>query len=85
MGNPQPSFVSLGCAVHSPRLIAEKHLKFAVEQGNCRIDCIGFGMAERVVELTGEIDLLFRPALNTWRGQTNVQLQVVDFRPTAEE
>jgi single-stranded-DNA-specific exonuclease len=84
MGNPQPSLVSRRCTVHAPRLVAEKNLKFGVAQGACRLDCIGFGLAERLAELTGEIDLLFRPGLNSWRGQTQIQLQVVDFRPAGE-
>ncbi|HEY5674529.1 MAG TPA: single-stranded-DNA-specific exonuclease RecJ [Malonomonas sp.] len=80
-GNPQPAFVSRGCRVHSPRILAEKHLKFDVEQQGCRVACIAFGMAERFEQLTGEIDLLFRPGINNWRGNSSVQLQVSDFRP----
>lgn len=80
-GNPNPSFVSRHCRVHAPRLLAGKHLKCAVEQQGCRVDCIGFGLAERFAELVGEIDLLFRPTLNSWRGRTSVQLQMIDFRP----
>jgi len=79
MGNPQPSFVSHRCLVYSSKVIANKHLKFSVEQNGHRLDCIGFGLAERFAELSGEVDLLFRPTLNNWRGQTNIQLQIVDF------
>ncbi len=80
MGNPQPVFVSRGCRVLSPRILGEKHLKFEVEQEGERVGCIAFGMAERYSELGSEIDLLFRPGINNWRGNCSVQLQVSDFR-----
>ncbi len=79
-GNPQPAFVSRGCQVLAPRVLGEKHLKFDVEQNGCRAACIAFGMAERYQELSGEIDLLYRPGINTFRGNSSVQLQIADFR-----
>jgi single-stranded-DNA-specific exonuclease len=78
-GNPQPAFISSGCRVLSPRILADKHLKFDVEQHGCRVACIAFGMAERFEQLSGELDLLFRPGINSWRGNSSVQLQVADF------
>ncbi len=84
MGNPQPAFVSRGCRVFSPRILGEKHLKFEVEQKGCRVGCIAFGMAERFEQLCGEIDLLYRPGINEWRGQRSVQLQIADFRPSQQ-
>jgi single-stranded-DNA-specific exonuclease len=79
-GNPQPAFYSNGCRALSPKVLAGKHLKFDVEQDGRRVGCIAFGMAERFDELAGEVDLLFRPGVNSWRNQDSVQLQVVDFR-----
>ncbi len=78
-GNPQPAFLSVRCRVLDARILAEKHLKFSVEQEGARVDCIAFGMAERYAELSGCVDLLYRPGLNTWRGTTSIQLQVTDF------
>ena len=79
-GNPQPAFVSRNCRVYSPRILADKHLKFDVEQGGYRIGCIAFGQAEHFDQLNGEIDLLYRPGINQWRGNESMQLQIVDFR-----
>lgn len=83
MGNPQPAFFSSNCRVIAPRILSEKHLKFDVEQDGCRIGCIAFGMAERFDELTDELELLFRPGINSWKGERSVQLQIVDFRGAA--
>ncbi len=81
IGNPQPSFMTRRCRVLAPRILGEKHLKFEVEQNGFRLDCIAFGMAERFEQLCGDIDLLYRPGLNEWRGRCSVQLQIADFRP----
>jgi len=79
-GNPQPVFVSRNCRAYSPRILADKHLKFDLEQNGFRIGCIAFGQAEGFDQLGGEIDLLYRPGINLWRGKESIQLQVVDFR-----
>jgi len=83
-GNPQPAFYSCGCRVISPRVLADKHLKFDVEQEGVRLSCIAFGMAERYEQLSGKVDLLFKPNVNVWRGEKSVQLQIVDFREAIE-
>lgn len=81
-GNPQPTFCCKGCQVFSPRILGEKHLKFDIEQDGVRLGCIAFGMAEKYAQLSGSVDLLFRPGINSWRGQDSVQLQVVDLCPS---
>jgi single-stranded-DNA-specific exonuclease len=79
VGNPQPLFLSCRCTVKNCTLVAEKHLKFDVEQQGFRVSAIAFGCGERLAECAGELDILYRPQLNEWRGNTKVQLQVVDF------
>ncbi len=78
-GNPQPAFVSRNCRVYSPRILADKHLKFEVEQDGSRVGCIAFGKAEYFDQLDGEIDLLYRPGINQWRGKESIQLQIIDL------
>lgn len=80
IGNPQALFVSRNCTVQSARVVGEKHLKFTAEQNGCRLECIAFGQADRLDELTIPVDLLYRPEINQWRGQESVQLVVSDFR-----
>ena len=79
-GNPQPAFISRNCRVYSPKILGDKHLKFDVEQGGLRVGCIAFGQAEQFDQLDGEIDLLYRPGINQWRGKESIQLQVIDLR-----
>ncbi|WP_321392062.1 single-stranded-DNA-specific exonuclease RecJ [uncultured Desulfuromusa sp.] len=80
VGNPQPAFISRNCQVLAPRILADKHLKFDIEENGCRVGCIAFGQAGKFDQLGGDVDLLYRPGINQWRGKESVQLQVVDFR-----
>ncbi len=84
-GNPQPAFVSCNCRVSAPRILGGKHLKFDVEQDGFRVGCIAFGRAECFDQLDGEVDLLYRPGINQWRGHESIQLQVVDIRTSNYE
>lgn len=79
VGNPQPLFLSRRCTIKNCSLVAEKHLKFDVEQQGTLMSAIAFGCSERFVDCSGEVDILYRPQLNVWRGHTKVQMQVVDF------
>ena len=83
-GNPQPAFVSRACRVTGLRVLGEKHLKFNVEQGSCQLSAIAFGMADRYDQLAGQVDLLYRPGINRWRGAESLQLQVIDFKKHSE-
>lgn len=83
IGNPQPVFVCRGVEVAAAQVVGERHLRFRVLQGGDSASCIAFGMAERLEETGGRIDLLFRPEINSFRGRESVQFHVVDFLPVA--
>lgn len=80
-GNPEPAFVVRGARVGQLRELSGGHLRFTALQGGYSQGCIAFGMAERRRELEGEVDLLFAPGINRWRGREEVQLRIKDFRP----
>ena len=46
---------------------------------------VAFGAGDRVDELPAgaEIDVLFTPKINRFRGRSNVELELVDLRPRA--
>jgi len=83
--NPAPLFAAVGAHVApgSMRVLKDEHLRFTLTQDGRAFQAIAFGMAEfyhteGVPEL---VDVAFIPQLNTWRGETSMQLQVKDLRP----
>ena len=86
-GNPAPVFCAFGvqAAGESWRELRGGHLKVVVKDGPKLIDAIGFRMADRMAALSGAdvIDIAFTPQLNTWRGETSVQLVLKDVRAAA--
>lgn len=80
-GNPEPLFLLRNVQVQQPRVLAAKHLRFTARQGGYSHAAIAFGMAERLAQLPGSLDLLVTPQINHWRNVTEVQLRVRDLRP----
>lgn len=79
-GNPEPLFIARGVRSHQLRPVGTNHLRFTARQGGYSFSCIGFGLADRAGDLQGELDLLFTPVLNDWRGAVAVNLRIKDYR-----
>lgn len=65
----------------------ERHLSVRFTQHRATLRGVAFGHGERCEELaacTGPIDILYRPVINEFRGKSNVEIQLVDFRPSQE-
>jgi single-stranded-DNA-specific exonuclease len=60
-------------AVTEQRVVGEKHLKLKVRLGSETFEAMRFGSAE---PLNPSIDAVFRPAINTFRGTSTVQLML---------
>ena len=80
----------LARAVHleaPPRILGrdQTHLMLRLRRGNHTLKAMAFGMAKRAGELRlgSRIDLVFRPKWNTFRGETNLEVELVDFRGSA--
>ena len=89
-GNPPPLFACFGA--YSPplsrRILKDAHLRLDLRDAKDGATChtaIGFGMADHLTMLDGAefVDIVFTPKLNTWRGETTVQLQLKDIRPAS--
>lgn len=82
--NMRPAFVSRGVRVAgTPQIVGNNHLRFHVTQDNKRLDCIGFGLGEKMALLKNgksEIDLAYLIEENTYQGRTSLQLRVKDIR-----
>lgn len=82
--NPEPLFCAVGVEVtpQSMRVLKEQHLKFQVRQDDVALTAMGFRMAERFFtgEVPAKLDIVFTPSLNTYNGETTVQLILKDTR-----
>lgn len=86
-GNPEPLFCAAGVMVtpQSMRILKEQHLKFQVRQDDTALTALAFRMAERYFtqEIPEKLDIVFTPTLNTYNGETTVQLIIKDMRAAA--
>lgn len=86
--NPRPRFCAMGLTISGePKTMGggDRHLTFGVRQDNRTFRVVAFGKGEQKEELaavTGEIDLVFQPVINEFRGLKKVELHLVDWRPS---
>jgi single-stranded-DNA-specific exonuclease len=81
-GNPIPVWATRGVRVLAPpRVLKEKHLRLRVTQGPSTFDALGWGMADRSLELRAgdNLDLAFALDENCYQGERTLQLVVKDF------
>jgi single-stranded-DNA-specific exonuclease len=87
-GNAAPVFISRGVRLQQNQAVGSHgaHLRFQIEQGEKRLEGIGFGAGERRAEAesAGLVDVAYRLEENRWNGRKRVQAQLIDFRPSTE-
>ena len=83
MGNPEPVFLIEGARARQLQRVGESHLRFIACQGGESHLAIAFGMASRIHEFQGDVDLLVSPQINRYQGRETVQLRVRDVRTHA--
>jgi single-stranded-DNA-specific exonuclease len=87
--NPRPRFLASGLTLaNEPKRIGvgERHLSFRVEQHGTSLRAVAWGMGDRLDELQsggGELSVVFTPKINEWNGRKNLEIEVIDFQPTA--
>ncbi|MFZ5908223.1 MAG: single-stranded-DNA-specific exonuclease RecJ [Nitrospirota bacterium] len=83
-GNPEPLLGSKSLEVLSAKVLKELHLKMKLRQNNRSLDAIGFHMAPlfRKLEDPRAVDIVYTPCVNTWEGNSNLQLHLKALRPS---
>ena len=82
-GNPRPTFALLGATVDAVQSVGQgKHLKLRLSKGTCRFDAIFFSVTEEECGVAAgmRVDAAFYLQANTFRGNTTLQLQLIDIR-----
>jgi single-stranded-DNA-specific exonuclease len=84
-GNLRPVFISEG--VSDPkgysRIVKENHIKFVVQQNDSYSSGIGFNLADKfgITANGAPFDIVYTIDENEWKGNTTLQLKVIDIRP----
>jgi single-stranded-DNA-specific exonuclease len=85
-GNPAPRFMLRSVKVRSPRRTREgKHVQFDLETAEGSVArAIFFDGATCLPDLCSRdpFDLLLELKLDSWKGKTQLKVEVLDFRPT---
>ncbi|TAN35686.1 MAG: single-stranded-DNA-specific exonuclease RecJ [Verrucomicrobia bacterium] len=68
----------------APRRMAKDTLGLTLTGDGVMLRAVGFGMAQREIP-DGPLDIAFHLRRQTWQGNTALQLQLLDFRPTSTE
>jgi single-stranded-DNA-specific exonuclease len=78
--NPEPIWALRGAELSgTPRVVGQKHLKFAVASKGRKFEAIAFNYPlARLPQ--GSIDVAFTLHENSWNGNTTLQLQIRDIR-----
>lgn len=79
--NTQPVFVARGLVDKGSRIVKEQHVRFSLQQGETRVDGIGFGLAGKfhLLETGMPLDVVFTLEENEWNNQKSLQLKVIDL------
>ncbi len=86
--NPRPVLCASAVQLATPaRTMGAdgRHLDLRLKQYNSTIRAVAFGKGEWLKDLNDQdslYDFAFRPVINDFRGRRNVELQLIDFRPS---
>ena len=86
IGNPRPVFLVQDVEARAAKVVGKGHLRLRLRKGPLRLDCIGFGLAERHPPASlrsASLDAAFQLVLDRWRGAARVQARILDLRPAA--
>jgi single-stranded-DNA-specific exonuclease len=84
-GNPRPVFALLGATVDAVQSVGQgRHLKLRLSKGMSRFDAIFFSVTAEECGLRSgmRVDAAFYFQINCFRGNTTLQMQLIDIRPS---
>ncbi|MFH1753061.1 MAG: single-stranded-DNA-specific exonuclease RecJ [Candidatus Omnitrophota bacterium] len=81
--NPSVLFVSKGVRLkNAPKVIGKNGVKFWVSDGKITCEAVAFGVSEAFLDVLRdeEIDLIYSPAINLYKGLRSIKLDLKDVR-----
>jgi single-stranded-DNA-specific exonuclease len=81
-GNREPVFCLRGRQLANSRLVGGNHLRFSILEDGLAVNGIGFNFGSFLDQTRSiPLDLAFTLRLNSWQGQDNWELNLVDLQP----
>jgi len=83
--NMRPIFITKKCTDFGySKILKEAHIKFVLRQKETVMSGIAFNMHEKFSLLINqkEVDIVFSIDENEWQGNKNLQLKIIDIRPS---
>ena len=82
-GNPKPIFLTRRARVLEARYVGKtgQHIRLKVVGGQQRWTALAFNQAERWVDGSAMVDLVYSVSKDHWQGEEQLTLKVLDFRP----
>jgi single-stranded-DNA-specific exonuclease len=77
-GNPAPVFVCCGVDCLGSRVVADRHLKVQLHEGNCVMEAIAFNRAD-LHPLSGSLEVAVSASLSHYQGRSIPELMVLDW------
>ncbi|GAG55098.1 unnamed protein product, partial [marine sediment metagenome] len=82
--NPQPLFLGEGLSHFSSPEFNKKFVKAVIgaKEGGERFEAIAFSLSEegKRIMRSGDMDMIFTPTINRWKGRETLQLEIKDVR-----
>jgi single-stranded-DNA-specific exonuclease len=82
-GNRQPTFLSMNVRVADRRRMGDgSHVRLQLSGEGVIREAVAFRQGHRWDEMTESIDVIYHLRENRWRGKSNLQMNIIDFRET---
>jgi single-stranded-DNA-specific exonuclease len=85
-GNPQPALATLGLVLKVVQPIGREgqHLRLQVTDGKRVLTAVAFrqGSLASALHVGDQVDIIYRPDINEWQGNVDLQLVVEAIRPS---
>ncbi len=91
MGNYEPLFISSNVLVREVRTLGRegKHLRFVLQEDDDTkpVEAVAFGLGEKINEVDQDdyINIVYTIDINTWKGESKLQLKIKDFKISSEK
>jgi len=85
-GNSRPVFITRNVYnTGYSKIVKDTHMRFSLKHDGVILTGIGFGMADKMplLETNQPFDVVFKIDENEWNGEKNLQLKIIDLKPSA--